>query len=425
MEDRIVALYCRVSTEMQREKGESIELQKARLKDFVVEQGLKYKFYVDAGFSAKDTNRPEIKKLIEDIKQGKIQAVFVLKLDRITRSIKDLIGLLELFEEHEVSFKSLTQPFDTSTPMGRIFVRLMGEFAQLEREMISDRVGESMRHRAKKGKMNGGVVPYGYMSFAQVYKGFIRSGIPQNKARNKALKLTPVEKKMYLNSEEAEVVKKIYAKYLELESLRGVTEWLNHNGYKTREGSSWAATSTRRLLSNPTYIGKIWYNKRVSSKTTGKLKARAKEDWIIEQGEHKPIITEKEFDMVQKILERQSTEPRRKLSDYLLSGLVRCGKCGGALTGYTQRVVRNDKEVYYSYYKCHHHGSKGKSVCEGLAINKDLLEKVVVEKILSLADSKDFKVNINKCLADFNSMTKETEALKSEKMRLRKERCGD
>ncbi len=368
------ACYCRVSTEMQREK-ESIENQRSRLKQYCGDYSIEPAFYVDDGFSAKDTKRPALTRLIADIKNGEVKAVLVTKIDRITRSIKDLIDLLELFEEHSVSFKSITQPIDTASAMGRGFVRLLGEFAQLEREITSERVSEDMRHRAEKGVWNGGVMPYGY---------------------------SRLNKKLVINEKEAKNLQAIFNKYINLESLRGVTHWLNSNSYKTRNGLTWATSSIRRVLSNPTYIGKTWYNKRVSSKTTHRLKNRPKEEWIVEDGKHEAIITKEIYDKVQAILERQFKEPKRKGSHYLLSGLVRCGHCGATLNGYTQKIKRNDKLKAYAYYKCHNNTSKGSSVCKGNTIQKDKLENTIIEKILSLAKDNKFRIDAKKALNEFN-----------------------
>ncbi len=419
MENKLISLYCRVSTDMQREKGESMINQKSRLLEYAKEKHLFPKIYEDAGYSAKDINRPSLDRLIKDIKEGKVSSVVVTKLDRITRSIKDLLELLELFEEHEVAFKSLTQPLDTSTAMGRGFLRLLGEFAQMEREMISERVGEDMRHRAKNGKWNGGVIPYGYTTNSLEFKKLINSGLSKEKAETKANRIAPEKKKLYINRNEAGVVRKIYEKYIELESLRAVTHWLNYNGYKTRNNKTWASASIERIITNPTYIGKIWYNKKVSSKTTGKLKKRPREEWIVCKGLHKPIIEEKLFNTAQKIKKRQTREPRRKMSNYLLSGLIRCGKCGGSVNGYTQKKINSKGEQLYPYYKCHTRHSKGSSVCKGNTIRKDTLERLVIGKILELIEGDKFKVDIKHALNIFSKKVKQgSKSLRSEKKRL-------
>lgn len=402
MDNGIIALYVRVSTDMQVDRGESISVQKTRLIEFAKEKNLTPQIYEDPAKSAKDLNRPALQRLFDDIKNHKIQMVAVTKLDRITRSGKNLYELLELFEDYRVSFKSLGEPIDTSTVMGKGFVSILGVIAEIERGITSERVRESMRYRAKAGKWNGGVNPYGYTSFALEVKKCLKSGVPKEEAESKAIKITPEQKKLYINPTEARVVETIFKQYLKLESLRGVTQWLNSNGYRTRKGKTWAAPSISRILSNPTYIGNIWYNKRVSAKTTTKLKKRPEKEWIIEKGLHKPIIDNATFEKVQEILKRQSVEPRRKMSEYLLSGLVRCGKCGGRMSGYTQRRITPKSPRLYSYYKCHNCQSKGKSVCTGMAIPKSLLEDIVAEKITSLANNKRSVVDMKKTLEAFN-----------------------
>ncbi len=386
--EKIIALYCRVSTDIQREK-ESISTQVSRLTEYAKEHHLNYKIYKDNGYSAKDVNRPALKQLIQDIKEDKINSVVVTALDRISRSVKNLIDLLELFESHSVSFKSLTQPLDTSSAIGRAFLNLLGIFAELERGMTAERVRESMRNKAKtEGRWLGGVLPYGYKN---------------------------ENKKLVIVTEEARVVKIIFNKYLELESLRGVTHFLNSTERKTRKGYSWASASISRILTNPTYIGKTWYGKRQSSTLTGKLKSAPKEEWIITDGEHKPIIDKSTFEKVGEILKRQYVKPRRKLSEFLLSGLVRCGKCNGAMSGYSQ--VKDGK--LYAYYKCHHHGSKGSAVCKGETITKDTLEKIVTDKILIMVENNKFKVDMKKALDVFNKkIDNEERPLSEEKKQL-------
>jgi site-specific DNA recombinase len=382
---KIDALYCRVSTDLQREKGESIRNQKERLSAYAKENNLNPQTYIDDGISAKDTNRPALQKLIQDIKENKIRMVLVTKIDRITRNLKDLLDLIMLFEDCEVGFKSLTQPIDTSTAMGRGQVQLMGVFASMEREMTSERVGEDMRHRAKNGKWNGGVVPFGYMVYAQQVRLNMREGMKKDKVEQEAKKKCSIEKKLYLNETEAKIVRQMFDKYLETESLRAVTHWLNTKKYPSRYGTTWAANSVSRVLRSPTYIGKLCQNKRVSSTATGRLRFRPKDSWIIADAEHEPIVSKDKFDMVQKILERQAVEPRRKMSSYLLSGLLRCGKCGASMHGYT---YRKQTGKIYSYYKCYAKQQKGESVCKSGAVSRFEIEEVVVSEILKLYKGK-------------------------------------
>lgn len=390
---KIDALYCRVSTDMQKERGESIATQKSRLMEYAKKNSLNPVIYDDAGFSARDTNRPAMIRLLKDIQDGNVRTVVITKIDRITRSIQDLLSLINLFQERNVSFVSLGDSIDTTTPTGRFYLRFTGEIAQWEREMISDRVGEVMRHRAKNGKYNGGIVSHGYM---------IKNG------------------KLCVNLDEAETIRMIYKKYLDLESLRGVTQWLNANNYRTRKGETWASSSIRRILSNPTYTGKVWYNKRISSKMTGKIGSRPKEEWIICDGQHEPIVDEKMFDRVQRILQRQYDKPRRKSSTFLLSGMIRCGHCGGALTGYT---YHKSNERKYVYYRCHTHGSKGRSVCKGNTIRQEVIENLVIDKIVEMSKNDLFKIDFQKALQIFNqSVTSNVKPKQDEFSRLKQRR---
>ena len=111
-----------------------------------------YKLYKDIGISGKDKDRPAFQKMTDDVETGRVNSVVVTKLDRITRSLKDLIYLKELFDEYDVSFVSITQNLDTSTPMGRFSFFVLGLVAQLEREVTAERVAEDMKTRAKRKK---------------------------------------------------------------------------------------------------------------------------------------------------------------------------------------------------------------------------------------------------------------------------------
>ena len=144
-------LYIRVSTEQQVDKS-SLKTQEERLKAFCQQMEYKVvKVYKDAGLSAKNTNRPALSELMQDIKADRIDYVVVTKLDRITRSLRDLFQLMDFFNTNEVHFTSISESIDTKTAMGRFFFQLLGLLAQLEREVTAERVTTDMRHRAEKG----------------------------------------------------------------------------------------------------------------------------------------------------------------------------------------------------------------------------------------------------------------------------------
>jgi site-specific DNA recombinase len=383
---KIAACYCRVSTDMQREKGCSIEYQRDSLLAYAKSHGLNPVLFIDAGISAKDTRRPELQKMIEEIKQGRVSDVLVTKLDRITRSLRDLVNLKELFETHGVSFKSLTESLDTSTVIGRFTFSLFGGLAEMERETIGERVRAAMNHRAMKGRYNGGVVPYGYLSYAQQLRINLKKGMVREEAEKAAKEKCPSEKHLHVDPEEAKILNQIFDKYIETESFRAVTHWLNTKRYRSRYGTTWAASSVHRVLQSQTYVGKVCWGKRISLKSTSKLTYRPKDKWIIADAEYPGIISKEKFERVQSILERRHFEPRKKLSKNLLSGVVWCGRCGGRIHGITYRNRKRNES--YAYYKCHNEQTKGQAVCQGNTIPKALFEKAITDKILRLGEGK-------------------------------------
>ncbi|MFH0932762.1 MAG: recombinase family protein [Nitrospirota bacterium] len=390
-------LYVRVSTLNQVER-ESLSTQESRLKAYCTANGFQvYKVYKDAGISAKDTKRPQLESLMEDCRRGKIQAVLVTALDRITRSLRDLIKLVDFFQENSIRFISITQSIDSSTSLGRFTRDLLGLMARLEREVVAERVANDMYHRASLGKWNGGIVPYGYTTFQRIVDEMTEKGVPEEKARKKAGELVPEPKKLYTDPEEAEVVKRIFDTFIETRSIRKTTHTLNSLGIKTRKGTTWASSSIHRILTNPTYIGKIWYGKRKTDLETGRLKKVQEEGWKVASGLHKPIVPEKIFRQAQESLDSISRKPTRAFRTYLLSGLLRCGKCGGPMHGYT--FAKKSSGKAYSYYKCHNYGSKGTTVCTGMTVPARELEDFVVQTLNDLSKDKPFLQDKEKMLA--------------------------
>ena len=162
---KTAAIYIRVSTDSQAEEGYSIDAQKEQLSAYCVSKGIKkYEFYIDGGWSGSNIERPEMQRLIEDVNADKISHVIVYKLDRLSRSQKDTLYLIEdVFNPHGVDFVSLNESMDTSTPMGRLMLGILSAFAQLERENIRLRTRMGMKERVKSGLwMGGGRVPFGF-----------------------------------------------------------------------------------------------------------------------------------------------------------------------------------------------------------------------------------------------------------------------
>ena len=269
-----VAIYCRVSTEQQVDNY-SIDFQKERTKAFCASKGWeKVTEYIDGGFSGSNTQRPALQKLIEDINQKKVDVVIVYRLDRLSRSQRDTLYLIEeLFLPNNVEFISLNETIDTSTPFGRAMIGILSVFAQLERETITERMKSGRYKRTKdNGYYAGGLVnPLGYT--------VKEHGI------------------LEINEEEAEIVKVIYQEYIKLQSVRLVQKKLKELGYPVPRYQRISLTLRRRL-----YIGEVSFGNEYFP------------------GAHQPIIDIETFEKVQKIINANRGYNYGKTKTATLSG---------------------------------------------------------------------------------------------------------
>ena len=288
------ACYVRVSTDNQLENysiDEQIERLKAycQAKDFVVA-----KFYTDGGFSGGNVNRPALQQMITDIENGLIDAVVVYKLDRLSRSQKDTLMLIEdKFLSHHVDFISVNENFDTSTPFGRAMIGILSVFAQLEKDQITERFTMGRIGRAKNGLFHGGpTVPTGY---------------------------DYVDGRLVINEYEALQVRELYTRFSKGYSLHNCWQYMQKQ-YHTKYGGWKSEALVRNVLKNDVYIGKVKFNGQSYP------------------GIHEPIIPEELFQTVQDIFEHSRRDmPSFKRSPFkantLLSGLIYCGKCGARCHG--------------------------------------------------------------------------------------------
>jgi len=389
-------IYVRVSTANQIDR-DSLATQEERLRAYCVANQIHvYKLYKDAGFSAKDTNRPALKELLHDVEAGLVSSVFVTKLDRITRSTKDLLYLTEFFESTNIRFASISENIDTTSAHGRLLRQLIGVLSQFERELVAERVSVDMSHRAKQGKWNGGVVPFGYTTQELCHKRLVNTGLNDIEAASQSTSLYPEQKKLYIEPKEATIVDCIFNTFLNHNSVRKTAHALNEQGYRTRNGGHWGTVSIHRILTSPTYIGKTWYGKRKSDPVTGKLISQDKQDWIVCEGQHPSIVKDEIYERVQLMLKSISTKPTNSKRNYLLSGILKCGLCGGAMAGNTTFKKNSDKT--YGYYKCVNRMQKGVEACSGLNIPSIEIEKYVVDSVLSLSENKEFLLDKQKIL---------------------------
>lgn len=290
-----VAIYIRVSTTSQAEEGYSIEEQKDKLTSYChIKDWSVYNVYTDGGFSGSNTKRPAMEQLIKDANKKKFDTVLVYKLDRLSRSQKDTLYLIEdVFIANDIAFLSLQENFDTSTPFGKAMIGLLSVFAQLEREQIKERMQLGKLGRAKSGKsMMWAKTSYGYDYHKETG----------------ALTINPVQ---------SLAIKFIFEQYLAGRSITKLRDDLNE---KYPKDIDWNYRAVRLILANPVYCGYNQYKGQVFP------------------GNHEPIITEEDFNKTQEELKiRQNTaaekfNPRPFQAKYMLSGIAQCGYCGAPLT---------------------------------------------------------------------------------------------
>ncbi|MEB3520598.1 recombinase family protein [Streptococcus sp. S2(2023)] len=354
-----VALYVRVSTTSQLEEGYSVEEQKAKLESYCdIKDWHIYKVYTDGGFSGSTTERPALEQLIKDAQSKLFDTVLVYKLDRLSRSQKDTLYLIEdIFLKNNIEFVSLLENFDTSTPFGRAVIGLLSVFAQLEREQIKERMQLGKLGRAKAGKsMMWAKTSYGYNYDKETGS-------------------------MTVNEYEALAVKEIYSSYLAGMSITKLRDKINEEYPKQ---PAWSYRTIRGILANPVYCGLNQYKGQTF------------------QGTHKAIISLDDFEQTQRELaKRQQTakelsNPRPFQAKYMLSGLTQCGYCHAPL-----KVILGQKRKdgtrfkRYECYQRHPRKTKGVTVyndnkkCESGYYDMELLEHYVLTRISQLQNDPD------------------------------------
>lgn len=342
-----VFIYVRVSTQEQAKEGYSIDEQIKRLKKYCeAHDWIIVKIYTDAGYSGGNTDRPALQDMIKDIEDGKGDAVVVYKLDRLSRSQKDTLELIEdYFLGNNVDFVSMNEKFDTATPFGRAMIGILAVFAQLEREQIKERMAMGREGRAKEGKYHGGsTIPIGY---------------------------DYVDSELVINEYEAMQVKELFELYASGMQMRKIEELFIEKGYSHHFGK-WQASSMRKLLKNPLYIGKLRYGNEVYD------------------GIHTPIVDLKTFEKANRILDERAevycSHNRRNTGSTYLGGMLKCKHCGGKYG--VNRCVSRGKP--FNYYSCYSRRKQCRSMikdpnCKNKTWKMEALDNLVFEEIRKLS----------------------------------------
>ena len=312
--------------------------------------------YDDGGYSGGTIERPAIERLLADVKNGELDCVVVYKVDRLSRSLLDFARVMETFEQHGVSFVSVTQQFNTTHSMGRLTLNILLSFAQFEREIIGERIRDKIAAQRRKGKWAGGVPVLGY---------------DVDRSRPSP--------RLVVNAFEATRVRAIFDLYLEKGSLLPTVRELGQRGWTNKRrttkhgkevgGRPFDRTTLYALLINPIYVGKI----------------RHKTEFY--DGEHEAIVDPGIFKKVREALQLNGrtggTKVRNKYGA-TLRGLLRCKACDRAMS-HNFTSSRGKGGIKYRYHTCCRAIKSGRSSCPSGSIPAAEIEQVVVDQIQCIA----------------------------------------
>lgn len=393
-------------------KGESTENQIEMCVKYIVSKFISTKehtieIYEDEGFSAKDTNRPRFRKMIEDIRNDPPDYIVCYRLDRISRNVSDFSSFIEMLNENNISFICIKEEFDTSRPMGKAMMYIASVFSQLERETTAERVKDNMLMLARTGRWLGGTPPTGYRS-EKIHE---LNGKGKSKTH---CRLVAVENELFK-------IREIYKIFLSSKNIYYVEKTLKLRNITSKNGKLFSAVVIKQILSNPVYciadttarsffeksnadicfskencssiLGIIAYNKRDYTKKNAPV--RPIEKWIIAMGEHEGLISGRNWVKVQEIL--CSPENHRKCKNIhnypsLLSGLLFCQKCDSIMIS---KSYISGKGVRRYNYICKQKLKNGASFCTCQNINGAAADFAVVEAIIEFIISGKTSIDID------------------------------
>jgi DNA invertase Pin-like site-specific DNA recombinase len=369
------AIYTRKSCEDGLEQDfNSLDAQRLSAENYIASQThenwqLISKHYDDGGFSGGNMDRPALQELFEDIKHGLIDMVVVYKIDRLSRSIFDFAKIVELFNEHNVSFVSVTQSFNTSTSSGKLMLNMLLSFAQYERELTGERIRDKFASSLKKGIWMGGVVMLGY---------------------------EVKDRKLLIKGDEAEIIRLIYKQFLASESCIEVAHLLNKLGYRTKikklktgetsGGLMFERKAVQRILKNPYYKGCVTHKGAVY------------------QGEHEAIIDEETWNAAQEIFKKNAAGPKKPsyMTPSFLKGIIHCA-CGSLM----KHTCSSNHGLVYRYYTCYNQVKYRNCSSAHKNIPAEPVERSVIEEVLKIIKSPEVILNLNRLVEQRNDLKRD------------------
>ncbi|HDI6489822.1 TPA: recombinase family protein [Staphylococcus aureus] len=362
MKKKLVGGYIRVSTERQVE-GYSIEGQITQIEQYCQFNGYELvDIYADRGISGKSMNRPELQRMLNDAKNGKLDCVMVYKTNRLARNTSDLLTIVEELHRQNVEFFSLSERMEVKNSTGKLMLQILASFSEFERNTILENIYNGQHQRALKGYYQGNL-PLGY------------NNIPDNK------------KELMINQHEANIVKYIFESYAKGHGYRKIANALNHKGYVTKKGNPFSINSITYILVNPFYIGKIQFAKYKD--WNEKRRKGLNDKPIIADGKHPPIISQELWDKVQSRKKQVSQKPQvHGKGTNLLTGIIHCPQCGAPMAASnTTNTLKDGTKKRIRYYSCSNFGNKGSKVCSANSVRADVIEKYVMDQILEIVKS--------------------------------------
>lgn len=376
-------IYKRVSSSEQI-KGYSLDSQEEKAKHFIKANDYKLlKVYEDGGRSGENIERESLEEMINDARNNKFDVIVVYKVDRLSRSLKDFINLIDELKELGIELRSVTEPFDTSTPFGKFVIQMLASFAEFEHGLIKERSYVGILSSMQKGNWYGGA-PYGY------------------KYQNK---------KLDINKKEAEVVKRIYNIYSDLKpgeriSLKDLQSIVNSWNIPTRMAGKvrkncsekfWNISTLHDILSNLVYTGKTYvrkYKKNPDPNGVPKQILRPKSEWI--PFRTKQLVSEELFNKVNNALKRNSEFSFRKGKPFqaMLAKLIYCKQCGRKYSFYNH--CQRNKIIYYCQGKIK---TATDHTCNSSRITAWRIEKPIWDKLKEIIINPDIaKTYIKKAI---------------------------
>jgi len=405
-----VYIYTRVSTLMQVD-GYSLEAQKSRMRaycdfnDFEIAGE-----YEDAGKSGKSIEgRIQFNQMIDDIKAEKdgVSFVLVFKLSRFGRNAADVLSTLQIMQDFGVNLICVEDGIDSSKDAGKLMISVLSAVAEIERENIRVQTMEGRMQKAREGRWNGGFAPYGY------------------RLNNGELEIV---------EEEAETIRLIFDKYTETDmGANGVAKYLADHGIEKiiRHNGKlplFDAHLIRLIIRNPVYCGKIAFGRRKTEKihgTRNDYHMVKQDDYLVVDGKHKAIVTEEQWNKAQVKLNAMAGkfEHVHKGSNtrvHLLSGVIKCPKCGGPMYGNVTIKRKTDGTLYknFYYYACKHRKLVNGQKCDFKnQINEEVINNAVVELISKIVDHPKFSKLMNEKIerkVDTSAIEQEIESLEKQ-----------